>query len=75
MRCSTFARAALDEIEARRLLLQAFAGECLDRLNAGALRDYAETIVQARLLTLGDPASSEAERNREDRERNWQEVG
>ena len=45
----------LDEMEARRLLLQAFAGECLGRLNAGALPDYAEAIVQARLLTLGDP--------------------
>ncbi len=26
----------IDEVEARRLLLQAFAGECLDRLNTGA---------------------------------------
>lgn len=64
----------IDKVEARRLLLQAFAGECLDRLNTGALRDYAEAIVQARLLSLGDTASSEAGSNR-DRERNLQEVG
>jgi Fe-S cluster assembly protein SufD len=65
----------LDEVEARRLLLQAFAGECLGRLNAGALRDYAEAMVQTRLLALGDTASSEPGGNRDDRERNWQEVG
>ena len=65
----------IDEVEARRLLLQAFAGECLDRLNTGALRDYAEAIVQARLLSLGDNTSSEAGSDREDLGRNWQEVG
>ena len=65
----------IDEEEARGLLLQAFAGECLDRLNAGGLRDYAGAIVQARLLSLGDTASPEAGNSKEDRERNWQEVG
>ena len=66
----------IDEAEARRLLLQAFAGECLDRLNTGgALCDYAGAIVQARLLSLGDTASPEVESSKEDHERNWQEVG
>jgi Fe-S cluster assembly protein SufD len=65
----------IDEAEARRLLLQAFAGECLDRLNTGALRDYAGAIVQARLLSLGDTASPEVESSKEDQQRNWQEVG
>jgi Fe-S cluster assembly protein SufD len=65
----------IDEAEARRLLLQAFAGECLDRLNTGALRDYAGAIVQARLLSLGDTASPEVESSKEDQQRNWQELG
>jgi Fe-S cluster assembly protein SufD len=47
----------IDQAEARRLLLPAFAGECLDRLNKGSLRDYAEEIVQARLLSLDSTAS------------------
>lgn len=63
------------EAEARRLLLQAFAGESLDRLKAGALRDYAEAIVQERLLLLGARSLSEAGSGEEHRERNWQEVG
>ena len=65
----------IGEADARRLLLRAFAGECLDRMKAGALRDYAEAVVQARLLSLDDSASSEGGSNVEDRERHWQEVG
>jgi Fe-S cluster assembly protein SufD len=65
----------IDEGEARRLLLQAFAGECLDRMKADALRDYAEAAVQARLLSLDESASSEGGSNEEDRGRHWQEVG
>jgi len=49
----------IGEEDARRLLLQAFAGECLDRMTAGALRDYTETAVQARMLSLNASAASE----------------
>jgi Fe-S cluster assembly protein SufD len=65
----------LGEVEARQLLLQAFAGECLDRMKAGAAHNYAEAAVQARLLSLVDSASSEEGGNEEERRRHWQEVG
>jgi Fe-S cluster assembly protein SufD len=65
----------IDEGNSRRLLLQAFAGECLDRMKAGALRDYAEAAVQVRLLSLDDSASSVGGSNRENRERHRREVG
>lgn len=65
----------IGEADARRLLLQAFAGECLDRMKAGSLRDYAQALVQARLLSLDDAASSQARTSEEDPERHWQAVG
>ena len=68
----------LSEIEARRLLLQAFAGECLDRINPGSVRSYAETLLGQRVLTLANPATSpdfeESRRKKEDRGRNWKEL-
>ena len=64
----------IDERDARRLLLQAFAGECLDRMKAGPLRDYAEAIVQARLLSLDSSTTSKDENKKEDRRRQLREV-
>lgn len=65
----------INEVDARRLLLQAFAGECLDRMKAGALRDYAAAVVQERLQSLNCAASSEELSSEEVRGRNVQEVG
>lgn len=70
----------ISEIEARRLLLQAFAAECLDRMKPGAVRNYAETLLGQRILNLADPATSEGTNLKEDREkkedraRNWKEF-
>ena len=66
----------IDEVAARRLLLQAFASECLDRMKPGAARDYAETLIQAHLLTIADhvPGQGNSESG-ETKERNWEEVG
>ena len=58
---------------ARRLLLQAFASECLDRMNWAHCATM-QKHVQALLLPLGDTAASEAESGKEDRERNWEEM-
>jgi Fe-S cluster assembly protein SufD len=65
----------IDEVESRRLLLQAFAGECLDRMKSGSARDYAEAVVQQRLLSLVQGPRSEAKSDEEQWGRNWQEVG
>jgi Fe-S cluster assembly protein SufD len=68
----------IDEVSARRLLLQAFASECLDRMKAGSARNYAEELIQAHLLTIAEhlpgpsgPGSGETEI----KERSWEEVG
>ena len=66
----------IDEVAARRLLLQAFASECLDRMKPGAARDYAETLIQAHLLTIADHVRGQGNsESGETKERNWEEVG
>jgi Fe-S cluster assembly protein SufD len=64
----------IGEVEARRLLLEAFAGECLGRIKPGAARDYAQAVVEARLLALAAPAPLPAAAA-ETTERSWEEVG
>ena len=61
------------EIEARRLLLEAFAGECLDRMQAGSARDHAQRLIEQYLssIALAAPATMDAQRTAE---RNWKEV-
>jgi Fe-S cluster assembly protein SufD len=64
----------IGEVEARRLLLEAFAGECFDRMKPGAARDYAEAIIGQRMLSLANPGSCDGTNLEENRERNWEEV-
>jgi Fe-S cluster assembly protein SufD len=64
----------ISEVEARRVLLQAFAGECLDRMKPGAARDYIEAVVQQRLLSLAHAVSAEDKAGKRDRGRNWEEA-
>ncbi len=61
----------LDEVSAKHLLLQAFANECMDRMNSGLVRDHLERLVTECLPETakfsGDgPAQVE---------RAWEEVG
>ena len=61
----------LDEASARHLLLLAFANECLERMNEGAVRDHLEQLIMAALpsaVPLEGTQSAETERN-------WEEVG
>ena len=44
----------IDEASARRLLLFAFASECLDRMRPGPARTYVENLIQNDLGQLGD---------------------
>ncbi len=61
----------LDEASARHLLLLAFANECLERMNEGAVRDHLEQLIMAALpsaVPLEGTQSAETARN-------WEEVG
>ena len=68
----------IDEVSARKLLLMAFASECLDRMHPGAAREHVENLIHQHLLTLA------ISRNPEDQpprtaasapHRNWEEIG
>ncbi len=65
----------ISEMEARRLLLEAFAGECIDRMKPGAARDYTEAVVFERLLSVANAGSFARAGAAEIRERKWEEVG
>lgn len=57
-----------DETAARRMLLHAFAKECLDRVAQPAIRAFLESLIQHRLLdvALQTPSSSQRILNRQD---------
>jgi Fe-S cluster assembly protein SufD len=66
----------IDEASSRKLLLSAFAGECLDRMKPGAARSYVEKLIDESLsgfLLNSGHASSEFVSK--DRELSWEEVG
>jgi Fe-S cluster assembly protein SufD len=42
----------IDEVSARRLLLMAFASECLDRMKEGPARTHVETLIHGHLVNL-----------------------
>ena len=65
----------ISEAEARRILLQAFAAECLDRMKAGAARDYCEALIMERLASISSVRSQPKHAVAETRKRNWEEVG
>jgi len=44
----------IDELSARRLLLQAFASECLDRMHPGAARVHAERLIHEHLQSIAN---------------------
>jgi Fe-S cluster assembly protein SufD len=66
----------IDEISARRLLLLAFANECLDRMAPSVARDHVEKLIHAHLLQIANsvrPLSTVA--RSEDLGRNLEEIG
>lgn len=64
----------IEEVEARQLLLQGFAGECLNRIKSGAARDYAESAVNQRLLQGWRREPIETTNTEDDWERHWGEI-
>ena len=65
----------IDEISARKLLLLAFAGECLERMAANPARDHVERLINDHLLKIANSTKNLAKLTTEDRGRNWEEIG
>jgi Fe-S cluster assembly protein SufD len=63
----------IDEISARKLLLAAFAGECLDRMKPGLVRSHVEGLILHSLSGLAASVHASLPGNREDAGRNWEE--
>ena len=65
----------IDEAQARKLLLSAFARECAERMHAGFARDYAERIIEAHLSLMNQYSLSGTSEGEGTGERSWEEVG
>jgi Fe-S cluster assembly protein SufD len=66
----------IDEVSARKLLLFAFASECLERMKQGPVRKHAEGLINRCLLQMAKSAPGASTENRgEDSERHWEEIG
>jgi Fe-S cluster assembly protein SufD len=69
----------IDEISARRLLLLAFAGECLERMRPGPARNHAEQLIHEHLFSAGyglpEHHGAVVSGQETERERSWEEVG
>jgi Fe-S cluster assembly protein SufD len=66
----------IDEVSARKLLLFAFASECLDRMKQGTVRKHVEGLINRCLFQMAKSApGASTENRREDTGRNWEEVG
>jgi hypothetical protein len=65
----------IDEVSARKLLLEAFASECLDRMKPGPVRLHIAQLIREHIsqMAIATPTEKEAE-SASNRERNWEEV-
>ena len=66
----------IDVVSARKLLLFAFASECLDRMKPGPVRRHVEELINRCLFQMANsaPGASTGIR-RDDTRRNWEEIG
>ena len=66
----------IDEVSARKLLLMAFAGECLDRMSASPAREHVERLIHEHLAKVANSVKTLAATGRStERGRNWEEMG
>ena len=65
----------VDEVSARRMLLMAFAGECLDRMKPGAARAHAERLIHEYLLSVANRLPDKSSADDGSIERVVEEVG
>jgi Fe-S cluster assembly protein SufD len=65
----------IDEVSARKLLLFAFASECLDRMKQEPVRKYVEELINCCLFEMANSAPSVSGGNApEGGRRNWEEI-
>ncbi|HVI04708.1 MAG TPA: Fe-S cluster assembly protein SufD [Sphingomicrobium sp.] len=64
----------IDELSARKLLLLAFAGECVDRMAAGVAREHVERLIHAYLIELALSPKLETSAGGEEQGRVWEET-
>jgi len=65
----------IDELSARKLLLFAFASECLDRMKQGPIRKHVEGLINHCLFQVANASDTATGNRREDTGRNWEEIG
>ena len=65
----------IDEQGARKLLLLAFANECLDRMKEEPVREYLAQLINDHLFGMEHAADGVPTPSGEDKGRNWEEVG
>ena len=66
----------IDEVSARKLLLFAFASECLDRMKPGPVRKHMEGLIHRCLFQMANTAPGASTGNRREHAgRNWEEIG
>jgi Fe-S cluster assembly protein SufD len=65
----------IDELSARKLLLFAFASECLDRMKQGPIRKHMEGLINDCLFQVANASDTVTGNRREDTGRNWEEIG
>ena len=67
---------AIDEVSARKLLLYAFASECVDRMKQPLVRSFIEGLLRQRLTDMAQHANGVSARGqREETPQNWEEAG
>jgi Fe-S cluster assembly protein SufD len=65
----------IDEVSARKLLLYAFASECLDRMKQPPVRSFIEGLLSQQLTHMAQSADAVSGRQRDETPQNWEEVG
>jgi Fe-S cluster assembly protein SufD len=65
----------IDERSARKLLLMAFANECLDRMKEESVRNHIEGLINSHLFAMANVKRAAEHGRGEDNGRSWEEVG
>jgi Fe-S cluster assembly protein SufD len=65
----------IDEVSARKLLLLAFANECLDRMKQEPVRTWVEGLINRHLFQVSEATSPARENRGEQSGRSWEEMG
>ena len=64
----------IDEVSARRFLLRAFAGECVDRMKPGAAREHAENLIHDHILAVANHLPAKPKTKGKQTKRRMEEV-